>query len=693
MLKEKNYDFRKRHFQVHLPNRRRPGRVAAPGEILLDESWCLGCSRQDPQILSRALADFQDYLFVSQNISLKRTDASDAPHTLWLQIDDQLDSGFALDVQDDKVVISLAAADQAFRATIHLEDYMNLEGVPVLPKGHILRQPIYLYRNVHSGCGIDDFPDAELNAIVHGGYDSIIIFVKDFDVTTAGHCNINDVIDRAAAFGLKTFIYNYLPSFKHPDEPDAEDFFDSIYGELFRRYPKAAGLALGGESLEFPSKDPATTGKRYRDSFENGIPDPRPSPGWYPCSDYPQHLTCIERAVHRVKPDAIIVFSTYNWGWAPLELRRRFLENFPKGYTLSVCYEIFSQHTLEGLRTPVMDYTISADKPGYYFESEIKVAHALGIPIQGNVNTAGIGWDFGCVPWVPVPQRWLTRDRILREACTKYGVVSHYATHHYGWWDSPAADLGKWSGWKDFEPDYDQLLRKIAIRDYGLEAADAVLEAWRLWSEAMSHYVASNEDQYGPWRVGPAYPFIFQPNITRTMLQKEMKFPTAPQAHFGYRIIKTLYQPYENEQQAPGFLRYPAEIRSLQKMLALWEQGLQQAQRAKDSEEGQRLIALGTFIRNSICTTIHIKQWWRLNMAMQTSETAEQARKILDQIQDLLHVEAENVRATIPAVEVDSRIGWEPSMEYVCDRWHLEWKLRQLASAEREIMAYRNVLA
>ena len=45
-----------------------------------------------------------------------------------------------------------------------------------------------------------------------------------------------------------------------------------------------------------------------------------------------------------------------------------------------------------------------------------------------------------------------------------------------------------------------------------------------------------------------------------------------------------------------------------------------------------------------------------------------------------------------PAVELDSRLGWEPSMEYVCDKWHLEWKVRQVNSALREIEIYRKML-
>ncbi|MFA6930598.1 MAG: hypothetical protein WCT05_09735 [Lentisphaeria bacterium] len=693
-MTEANYDFRSRHWEVHRPGRRDDHRQVTVFEVLLDERWVLGCPKEADALTRRAVMDFQDYLQTSMGLSLRVVHVK-ADNVLWVDINPELPRGFQVDVAAKQILLAASDSRMVFRATIHLEDCMNLEQAPLLPLGLMERKPLYEYRNVHSGCGIDEYPDAELNAIVHAGYDMIVLFVKDFDRTTAGYCNFNDIIRRAKNFGLEVLFYNYMKSFKHPDDPDAEEFFDAIYGELFRRYPDADGISLCGESLEFPSKDPTTTGKTFRDSFQDGIPDTRPSPGWYPCSDYPAYLACIEQAVHRVKPSAKVIFSTYNWGYTELESRQKFLKNLPKGITLSVCYEIFSQKTLEGLRTPVMDYTISVTEPGYYFQSECETAHQLGIPLQGNVNTAGVAWDFGCVPYVPTPRRWLQRDLKLREACLRWGVTSHYATHHYGWWECVVAELGRWSAWQDFEPDYDALLKKIAARDYGAKAVRPILSAWEYWSQAMDFYTASNEDQYGPWRVGAAYPFIFQPNLTRTMSGREIQFPTAPQAHFGWTIIKTLYQPFENVQQSPGFLRYPAELRSLKKMLSLWEKGLSALQRIPAEQrnaEFERLQALGHFIRNSICTTIHIKQWWLLNMNLQTCKNVEKARQKLEQIDELLMLEMANVRDTIPVVESDSRLGWEPSMEYVCDAWHLNWKIRQLESTRSEINTYRKML-
>ena len=49
--------------------------------------------------------------------------------------------------------------------------------------------------------------------------------------------------------------------------------------------------------------------------------------------------------------------------------------------------------------------------------------------------------------------------------------------------------------------------------------------------------------------------------------------------------------------------------------------------------------------------------------------------------------------ATIPLVEFDSRLGYEPSMEYMTDVWHIEWKIRQVTQVlENELPGFVEVL-
>ena len=79
-------------------------------------------------------------------------------------------------------------------------------------------------------------------------------------------------------------------------------------------------------------------------------------------------------------------------------------------------------------------------------------------------------------------------------------------------------------------------------------------------------------------------------------------------------------------------------------------------------------------------------------MQLQLSPSAQAALDRLDEIEQLAREELTNALEALPAVRADSRLGWEPSMEYVCDEWHLDWKRRQLESALREIAQYREIV-
>ena len=69
------------------------------------------------------------------------------------------------------------------------------------------------------------------------------------------------------------------------------------------------------------------------------------------------------------------------------------------------------------------------------------------------------------------------------------------------------------------------------------------------------------------------------------------------------------------------------------------------------------------------------------------------ALAILDKIEAIANAEIKNAQNTIPLVEADSRLGWEPTMEYMTDKEHLEWKIRQVQSTiENDIAKYRKII-
>lgn len=696
---EQNYDFLKRFRQIHQPNRRTVFRPAQENEVLLDESWSIYLPINSEDSVKKAAIDIQDYFFNSLNLSLCFTQYLKDKCIVFTNTNTKETSGaYVIEVTPNKISILGDDLKGVLRGGIALEDEMNLAEGPYLLIRNQRYTPMLKMRIVHSGCGIDEFPDWQLNAILHAGFTAIDIFVRDIDENAKHqYCNINDIIDRAASFGLDTILYNYMRCYIHPEDENAPKVIDSIYGRLFRTYPKAAGISLVGESLEFPSKDERTSGKRYLDSCVDGIPDNRPSPGWFPCYDYPLLLNLIVNAIHKVKPDANIVFSTYNWSYLGIKEREEFLAKCPKGLTINIAYEMQKKKVIDGVKFSVMDYTASVTEPGEYFVSEAECVAKNNLDIRVCSNTGGNSWDMGAVPYIPVPQLWLKRMRTLQKYAQSYNAHYFYECHHFGWWPNVCNDLmKKLYTVPELPIDDEAFLKQLAIRDFGDEK---VYYTWDLWSQALQHITTCNEDQYGPLRSGPSYPFVFQVNITRTMTAKEIPFPCAPKAMFGGRIIKTLYQSYEAAGQSPGIMRYPIDIKELGVLITLWEKGLDNlqevinnAQNPRKLENCERLFGLGKYMLNTIKTVVNIKKWYLTTMELKMCPNAQKAAILLDDLVEIAAHERNNVLDTIYYVERDSRLGWEPSMEYVCDKWHLEWKMRQLDFALKEIASYRDIL-
>ena len=688
---ERNYEFRQRLDEIHKPNRRNSDCQLQNDEISVADGWKIVISENASRYLIDIASDLQDYLFRSMNVStslirqenlVDETDGNaivlGTKETLG-EMGDSLSvpRSYRLQIGEDRVIVCGNDERGVGQACYYLEDLMNLREAPFLSPGDQTREPVFSPRMVHSGWGIDQFPDAHLNAVAHAGFDAILVFVKDANLTTTGFMDINDVIARAARFGLDVYFYSYLISRVHPGDPDAERFYESTYGELMRAHPGAKGIVFVGESCEFPSHDSNTTGKL---SSERSPDDTKRNPGWWPCTDYPDWLNLVKRIIRKYNPDADIVFWTYNWGWAPEKDRLALIDSLPQDISLQATFEMFEDVERRGTPTRCVDYTLSFAGPGKYFASEAQAAHQRGLPLYTMSNTGGQTWDFGVVPYEPVPFQWVRRHNALLRANEDWGLCGLMESHHMGWWPSIITDLAKWAFWRP-STTADEIIQQIARREFGDTGASAAVEAWEHWSEAILDYVPTDEDQYGPFRIGPTYPLLFP--------EEKTEIPSADHAHFGARIVNTPYRPH-NPDIVGG------EITCLQAMEERWMSGVEAMRRAVESappgkqENTRRMLAIGEFILHSVRTTIHVKQWWQLCRQLDAASDAQGRNALLDCMVELAEAEIDNVRSTMPLVEFDSRLGWEPSMEYMTDPAHLEWKTAQVQRVlDVEIPSYR----
>lgn len=690
-MSEKQYDFRNKLLQIHKKCRVNLGRLVENAFNFKDPVTVF-LSDWNDEVLSTATVDFIDYLKVAFNITAVKTDdAENAQIKVGIARENNIDLGDASSyrgfmVKSEESGVSVYGYDNrgVAQGLYYLEDIMCFESSPAVPYGEVYKKPLFSPQMVHSGYGVDEYPDNYLSRIAHEGRDAILVFVKDVNTTPTGYLNFNDLIGRAKRFGLDVYAYSKLLSEKHPDEPDAKEYYEGTYGKLFRECPELKGVTLVGESVEFPSNDPHVFKGHYYEKNKDGIPINKPSPGWYPCEDYPKWLDMIKKIIRKYNDKADIVFWTYNWGDAPKEARTKLIESLPTDISLEATFEMFEPRKVGNSILSCADYTLSFAGPGKYFESEAVAAKKRGIKLYSMTNTGGLTWDMGVIPYEPMPFQWMKRYATMRKAHKEWGLCGIMETHHYGFYPSFISKLSKWCFWSP-EEDMEEILRKILISEFGNENYEYVLSALKLWSEAIEYYTPTNADQYGAFRIGPTYPFT---------ITSAVNIPYDKSAMFGTRICIPNYYFKPDALCTPLSIRIHDEIKSLEKMRDCMDKGISYLEKATESNENlNELLNLGKFIKNIVITGIHSKQWYVLKCKLTAETDNSKVQEIINDMTKLLENEAENVKATIPLVEQDSRLGWEPSMLYMTDKWHLEWKLRQIEyTLNGEIGPYKKSL-
>ena len=683
MKTEKMYDFRKKLLTVHESSVRNLKRKSRENEFEVKNGMNIKIPFDACEVIKTAVYDFVDFLKTSMSVSVGITSIS-KNETITVELAESVDidlgdaacyRGFMIKTDESGIRIYGHDARGIAQALFYMEDLMCFEKSPVMEFGETKKRPMFSPQMVHSAYGLDEYPDEYLMRIAHEGRDAILVFTKDVNKTPCGYLNFNELIDRAAKFGLDVYAYSYMPSNMSPEAPEAEKYYENTYGKLFRECPGLKGVTLVGESVEFPSRDPHVAKGRYFEIDVDGIPSDKPSSGWYPCYDYPVWLNLLKKIIRKYKADADIVFWTYNWCDQPEEARIKLIETLPTDIALQATFdtaELIKYGKSTGI---VADYSLSVAGPCDYFAGEAAAAKKRGIRLYSMTNTGGRTWDFGTAPFEPMPYQWIKRYDAMRKAHDKWGLCGIMEGHHYGFYPSFISKLSKHSFLEPRE-DMDRLLRKILISEFGEENYEKVDKALECFSEGIGFYTPSDADQYGAYRIGPAYPFNLAGG---SHLGAMAKIPEYPGAHFGSSICETTYIDRTDWRVSPLGMRIKEELIYQEKMLECFEKGMELFGETKDrNDKLDTLINLCAFLTNCVKTGKRAKEWHILKCKMYVEETKEGLVKIFDDMEALLKEEIKNAEETILLVEKDSSLGFEPSMLYMTDKWHLEWKIRQV---------------
>ena len=106
--------------------------------------------------------------------------------------------------------------------------------------------------------------------------------------------------------------------------------------------------------------------------------------------------------------------------------------------------------------------------------------------------------------------------------------------------------------------------------------------------------------------------------------------------------------------------------------------------------KASRFAGIVAFIANTLRTTVHAKQWFEQRLVLENAAaSSREKRRVALKMKEIAQKEIENARNTIPLVEADSRLGFEPSMGYMCDKEHLLHKIEHTQMVvDRQLSVY-----
>ena len=674
MLKhEERYDFRKRICNMHKRIMRDKSVKPKADEFSLDKEVSVYLEDKT-EVASLAAKDFCAYLKSAFGIKSRISDDENSDIKAKIERGNlglgEGYMGFSLSADENGITIlgyDERGIAQGFYA---IEEELNAKGQPYLNYGTREKRPAFSPRMIHSGYGLDQFPDEYLSACAHYGYDAILVFVKDKDHSAHGPCDFNDIVTRAKKYGIDVYAYSYLQNFVHPEAEGAKEIYDNVYGTIFREIKGLRGIVFVGESIEFPSKDPNVTPISHLMTPQDGIPDGRIYPGWWPCYDYVEWVSLVRDSIRAVSPEADVVFWTYNWGWVDEEHRIKLIDKLPTDISLLVTFEMFEQYKLGNSTQRVCDYTLTKAGPGKYFTSEAEAAARRGIKLYSMVNTAGRTWDYGVIPYEPFPYQWNKRIQNIKKFQKTCGLSGLMESHHFGFTPSFITELAKNSytvGGVSFEEKMAEIAKRLSP-----DEPEKVCCALKLWSEGITHHSASDENQYGPFRIGPAYPLCLKHNL---------KCPDQPGAHFGNRICEVGLNCFDlsrRSRETAYSIRIKDELRENAVAESFYKDGLKLLKSIKrKNNELLRLINLGEFLVKCHETARNAKLMYIETRKLFSATNRETIKKCILAIERIGKREIKNAESTIPIVEKDSSIGFEPSMLYQCSKENILWKIKQ----------------
>lgn len=677
------------------PLHRQPLPRAATSEVAADEieltsAWTLVIPASAQAVAQTAAADFRQFMKNALQVEMAVESVPDVravqtAGALVLGTERELPTfaselnrpeSFRLTVTGNRIVICGFDERGIMRGLYYLEDLMRFRGAPVLARTDEARAPLYspritvapFYTTQELELPADVYSDELLSRISHYGFDGIWVWANMFGVGRSATYpeldggverrqeKLREITQRAARYGVDVYVmlaHYPLPSSFFDAHPEVRGTTFKAHGGDFVLCTSVAEArrALGEATKDLFVKVPRLSGiifivggEGFIHCHTRRVDCPRCS-SRAPQGVVAELVQTIERSARSARASARVVvwpYSASNW-WSKDDVTQsRLVEKLQAGVTFLTEFGKEGRITFNGTSIPAYDYPISYLGPSERFVEQAELTERQGIALWTKTEHA-IALEMIQTPYIPVFFRWAERLRRIHEFPWVTGLVANWM--HYGFMPSVAAEVFKWHTWSPV-PDTEELLRRIARREFGAGTEAAALEAWRAWSDAMRHYPFSGPMAMGPIQKGPAHPLFLDPAYE-------------PRHHHGRQFTNDLSwtRPWGAE----------VALAQLEKLEKGWQAGMAAWDRVVAraapplKRNALREKGVAAAILASVRSTIHVGRFYQTRSRLQQERDSGRRDELWEALASIAEAELQNAQRALDVVRRDSRLGYANS--------------------------------
>ncbi|NUQ64130.1 MAG: hypothetical protein HUU20_16790, partial [Pirellulales bacterium] len=312
----------------------------------------------------------------------------------------------------------------------------------------------------------------------------------------------------------------------------------------------------------------------------------------------------------------------------------------------------FHARRRDGLLQLSYDYSLSLKAPSDDYVAAVKALSAEadrdGKPLRrlwGKIETR-FSQESNTQPEIPSMQRWAERFRSINEFTPPVrGVFGNW--YHQGFYPTPVTELfASMSYTGGMEPE--DLLRRIARRDFGPGQEDLVVSAWGDFSEAIWHFPFYYGLSY-TMNAGFAQPFWLDPKADNPR----------PWRRGFLNSLAAMQMNLTGQNNRLG----AENRRRVGELEKHWSAGLEKLRRAADAAPARvRGVAESQWrtarsFGNNAGVTLRLVRWFDARDRYYAAKTAEEKNAAIEELDRVGREELAAAEAELPMYRRDSRLG------------------------------------